>query len=137
MIFLADAQRRAVNASSGPVAALAAMQALSPLVFATATYLADVPFFNETSGFYEMGPPLLGGEEYGDFTVISRTTFETVYFAWALDIANDWRVLLGLSPDAQWATVASGMSNIPLDPAECELLCVTSPWTPRSVSCCA
>ena len=47
-------------------------------MFATAEYLASAPFFNETSQFFELGPPLLGGEEFGDFTVISRTTFETV-----------------------------------------------------------
>ena len=77
MIWLADAQRRAVNASQGAAAAAALMQELAPLVYATADYLASAPFFNETSGFYELGPPLLGGEEFGDFTRISRATFET------------------------------------------------------------
>jgi len=117
MIWLADTQRRAVNASQGPEAALLLMRELSPLVFATADYLASAPFFNESSGHYELGPPLLGGEEFGDYYVISRPTFETVYFAYALDVANEWRDLLGLPAEDSWETVSAGMSNLPRDPA--------------------
>ena len=60
MVWLADAQRRAVNATKGAAAAAAVVAELAPLVFATADYLASAPFFNESSGFFELGPPLLG-----------------------------------------------------------------------------
>ena len=118
MVWLADAQRRAVNATRGPAAALALAGELAPLVFATADYLASAPFFNESSGFFELGPPLLGGEEFGNFSVISRPAFETVYFAYALDVANEWRALLGLPEDPGWANVSARMGNLPLDPAQ-------------------
>ena len=118
MIWLADAQRRAVNATQGPAAALSLVAELAPLVFATADYLASAPFFNESSGFFELGPPLLGGEEFGDYYVISRPSFETVYFAYALDVAGEWRELLGQLPDPAWANVSGLMSNLPLDPAQ-------------------
>jgi hypothetical protein len=41
-----------------------------------------------------------------------------VYFAYALDVANEWRVLAGLSEDAHWANVSGLLGNLPLDPAE-------------------
>ena len=118
VIWLADAQRRAVNASSGGAAALATATRLAPLVFATADFLADRPFFNESAGGFELAPPLLGAEEMGDFMRIARPTYETVYTALALDLANEWRVLLGLPEDAHWANVSGGLGNLPLDPAE-------------------
>ena len=65
VIWLADAIRRSINATQGAVAALAAVERLSPLVFATADTCADMPFFNETSGYFELGAPTLGAEEFG------------------------------------------------------------------------
>lgn len=119
MIWLADVQRRAVNASQGPAAALVTVQRLSELVFATAAFCASYPFFNDSSNRYEFGPPTLGAEEFGDFTKINRPVFETVYFSYVLDIANDWKALLGLDSNPLWATVASSLGQgLPLDPAQ-------------------
>ena len=72
----------------------------------------------QSSGFFELGSPLLGGEEFGDIRVISRSTFETVYFAYAIDVANEWRVLAGLPEDPAWSNVSSRLGNLPLDPAQ-------------------
>ena len=115
MIWLADAQRRAVNATDGGPAALALVKRLWPLVLGTADFIADFPYFNETSGFYELGPPLLGAEEYGSNRRIYRPTYETVYFAYALDIANEWRVAQGMPENSKWARVAAGLGNLALD----------------------
>lgn len=118
VVWLADAVRRAVNATEGAAATDAAVRRLAPLVFATADFCAAQPFFNETSGFYELGAPTLGAEEYGDFTRIRKPLFETVYYAYALDVANEWRELLGLPRDAQYDRVAAGLGGLPLDPAQ-------------------
>ena len=118
VIWLADAIRLAVNASQGAAAAQAAVARLSPLVFATADCIADIPFFNESSGFYEVGPPTLGAEEFGDFMKIRKPLWETVYHAYTLDVANEWRELLGLPRDAKYDAVAAGLGGLPLDPAQ-------------------
>ena len=120
VIWLADAIRRATNASQGATAAQAAVARLFPLVAATADCIADMPFLNETSGFYELGPPTLGAEEFGDFMKIRKPAWETVYFAYALDVANEWRELLGLPRDVQYDTVAAGLGGLALDPAQAE-----------------
>ena len=119
VIWLADAIRLALNASQGGAAAAqAAVARLSPLVFATADCIADIPFFNESSGFYEVGPPTLGAEEFGDFMKIRKPLWETVYHAYTLDVANEWRELLGLPRDAKYDAVAAGLGGLPLDPAQ-------------------
>jgi hypothetical protein len=43
-----------------------------------------------------------------------------VYFAYALDVANEWRALQGLPLEAHWANVSGLLGNLPLDPAETE-----------------
>ena len=118
VIWLADAERRAINSTQGPAAALAFVQRLATIVFATADFCSTLPFFNETSGFYEIGAPTLGAEEFGHYWLINKPTFETVYFSVALDMANEWREYLGLPRDATYDAVASGLGGLPLDPAE-------------------
>ena len=118
VIWLANAIRIATNASKGEAAAQAMVERLAPLVLATADCIVDMPFFNESSGYFELGPPTLGAEEMGDFMRIRKPVFETVYFASVLDVANDWRELLGLARDAKYDAVASGLGGLPLDPAQ-------------------
>ena len=115
---LADAVRRATNASQGAAAAAAVVDRLAPLVDATADCISDMPFFNASSGFYELGPPTLGAEEFGDFMKIRKPAWETVYMAYALDVANEWRELRGLPRDAQYDAVAAGLGGLALDPAQ-------------------
>jgi protein-glucosylgalactosylhydroxylysine glucosidase len=118
VIWLADAERRAINATRGSAAALEFVQRLAPIVFATADFCSTLPFFNETSGFYEIGSPTLGAEEFGHYWLINKPVFETVYFSVALDMANEWREYLGMERDALYDAVASGLGGLPLDPAE-------------------
>jgi hypothetical protein len=122
VIWLADAQRRAANASGGDEAALAVVRAQAPLVFATADYLSARVFFNESAGAsgageWWLGPPVLGGQECGDPTKTYNPVFEIVYIGLALDIANEFRVALGLPPSALYAAVASNLAPLHTDPA--------------------
>ena len=119
-ITLAESQRRAAAAAGGAPAALAVMQRLAPVVFATADFLASVPYYNASSGggSFHLGPPLFGGEENGaDPLAVADPAFELVQFKVALDTAAAWRAALGLPPIALWANVADGLAAPPLDPA--------------------
>lgn len=120
-IWLADAQRRAANASSGGArAAQAVVERQAPLVLATAEFLASRVFFNESDGAggrWWLGPPLVGGQECGDPATTTNPTFELVYLALALDIANEWLGWLGQPPNERWAAVAGGLAALPTDPA--------------------
>ena len=63
IIWMGELSRRAANATGGPSAALAEVQRLSPLVLASADYLAARMYFNESDGAngrYWLGPPVEG-----------------------------------------------------------------------------
>ena len=119
VIFLADLQRRAANASGGGDAAMAVVTRQAPLVIATADYLATRMFFNESAGpagQYLLGPPVMGGQECGDAQQTFNPVFEVVYAAYALDLANEWRELMGLARDALYDAVASNLAPLHTDP---------------------
>ena len=83
VVWLANAQRLAANASGGDAAARAVVAELAQLVAATADFMASFAFFNATTGFYELGGPILGGEEYGHgsapmYYQTIKPVFETV-----------------------------------------------------------
>ena len=119
-VLLAEAQRRAAAAAGGAPAALAVMQRLAPVVFATAEFLASFPVLDAASGVFHLEPPLFGGEEQGDPLAVRDPAFELVQIGEALDTAAAWRAALGLAPAPAWAAVAGGLARPPLDPATTE-----------------
>ena len=116
-ILLAEAQRRAAAAAGGAPAALAVMQRLAPVVFATAEFLASFPVRDAASGVYHLEPPLYGGEEQGDPLDVRDPAFELVQIGEALDTAAAWRAAMALPPVPEWAAVAGGLAQPPFDPA--------------------
>lgn len=119
VIFLADLQRLAANASQGPAAAREVMQRLLPLVTATADYLVTRVYWNESDrgGRYWLGPPVMGGQEGGNPYYTYQPTFEVVYVGLVLDIAAEWLGLLGLPANPRYQAVASQLGDLPTDPA--------------------
>lgn len=116
-IYLAEGQRRAAAAGAGGApAARAVMARLSPVVFATADFLASfaVP---DAAGVYHLRPPLFGGDESGDPRAISDPAFELVQINSALDTAAAWRDALGLPASPAWDAVRGHLAAPPLDPA--------------------
>jgi protein-glucosylgalactosylhydroxylysine glucosidase len=115
-ILLSEAQRRLAAASGGATAALAIMNRLAPIVFATADFLASfvVP---DANGTFHLYPPLFGGEESGNPLEISDPAFELIQINNALDTASAWRDALGLSPVIAWENVRGNVASPPLDPA--------------------
>ena len=106
-VWLSELQRRAANATGGPAAAAAVVDALGPLVYASADYLASRVYWNASdgggSGRYWLGPPLMGGPEGGDPLRTFNPTFELVYTGVALDLAAEWREAAGLPPEPAYA----------------------------------
>ena len=120
-IMLAELQRRAAAAAGGAPAAAAVVRRLLHIVLASADYLASRFFFNASdaggAGRWWLGPPVLGGHETGDAFRTFQPTFEVVYAAHTLDLANEWRQAAGLLPDPRYDAVAGGLAVLPTDPA--------------------
>lgn len=81
------------------------------LVEATADFMAD--FAEERDGVHVLPPPLIPAQEsyLADRATNADPTFELAYWSWALDVANEWRALLGLETRDDWERVARTMSR--------------------------
>ena len=118
-IMLAELQRRAAAAAGGEPAAAIVVQRLLHIVLASADYLASRFYFNASdgggAGRWWIGPPVLGGHETGDAFRTYNPTFEIVYAAHVLDLANEWRAAAGLPANAAYDAVAGGLADLPTD----------------------
>lgn len=83
----------------------------SELVEETAHFMADV--VEPTPDGYTLGPPLVPAQE--SYAAIRHTVrnppFELAYWAWALGVAQEWRVRAGRPPEPRWDTVRKGMAR--------------------------
>ncbi|MEE1942919.1 hypothetical protein V1L54_26515 [Streptomyces sp. TRM 70361] len=81
----------------------------APLVLDTAAFMAALP--ERTPRGFELAPPLVPAQESyaADRRRLRNPTFELAYWAWALGVANDWRVRLGLRGCERWRRVAEGL----------------------------
>ena len=72
------------------------------VVFETADCMASMLNKNASTGYYDLGPPLWIAQELYDPTVSRNSTYELSYWSFALEIAHQWRVRLGLKRSADW-----------------------------------
>lgn len=83
-----------------------------PLVEATAEFMAD--FVEERDGAFVLPPPIIPAQEsyLADRRTNMNPTFELAYWSWALEVANEWRSLLGLGREPRWDRVARNMAPL-------------------------
>ena len=83
------------------------------IVFETAEFMASYPAWDEQKHRYVLGPALIPAQEsYGsDRARNLNPTFELAYWHWALEIAQQWRLRLGLERHAKWDDVLRGLSR--------------------------
>lgn len=82
---------------------------LGEVVAQTAHFMADV--VESTPDGFALGPPLVPAQEsYAPIRHrVRNPPFELAYWAWALGVAQEWRVRAGLSPEPRWDEVRKGM----------------------------
>jgi hypothetical protein len=84
------------------------------IVFETATMMADFVAWDETTGRYILGPPVMSGAEGNSGFESWNSTSELSYWAMSLQIAQKWRQRLGLEPEPQWDHVLAHLSRPPM-----------------------
>ncbi len=83
------------------------------LVLETAEAAASMATFDPARGCYVLGPPLWIAQEIHDPATSRNPCFELAYWRWALGVAQQWRVRLGLPRDARWDDVISRLAPLP------------------------
>lgn len=109
-INLAELVVRAHRARGDRERAAKLQERWSPLVFASAAFMADIAE-PQGDGSYGLGPPLVPAQEsYGAIRDrLTNPAFELAYWRWGLQIALRWQEELGLEPDPDWRAVADGI----------------------------
>jgi hypothetical protein len=100
-------------------------------VLESAAFMADVVVATEAG--YALAPPLVPAQEsyYEQRATTANPTFELAYWAWALRVAQEWRVRLGLPPDPLWTKVAENL--VPPHVLDGRYTAIgTPPWTVRA-----
>eukprot|EP01043_Picozoa_sp_COSAG02_P033973 COSAG02_NODE_2349_length_9084_cov_12.922315_7_plen_745_part_00 len=117
VVMLAELQYKAANTDAERKSTL---WRLSPLVFATADFLADFAEKRADAGgtrgkHYDLGPPLMdAAEDQGPAANAHNPTFELTQVKYALDVAIQWRERLGLSEEPAYATILAGLAPAPI-----------------------
>jgi hypothetical protein len=91
----------------------ATLQRYQELVFETADYMADFVGWDDTTGRYILGPPVVTGFEQGGAEAWNPAV-ELSYWAYGLRLAQEWRRRLGMPPEAKWDRVLAHLSKPPV-----------------------
>ncbi|KAL4737129.1 Six-hairpin glycosidase-like protein [Aspergillus similis] len=84
------------------------------VITATADYLASYAWANESSGYYDLGPPSYGVSENTPPTETMNLAYEIAYWRYALDAAISWKTALDKPVPQKWQTVATSLAPPPV-----------------------
>lgn len=82
------------------------------IVFGTADFMADYPKRDPTSGQYNLDP-VFPASEGKSSPLRTNTVFEIAYWHVGLEMAQQWRLRLGLPREPHWDEVAGHLAPLP------------------------
>jgi hypothetical protein len=91
----------------------ATLEKYKDIVFKTADYMADFVDYDPVRKAYVLGPGVSSADEkHTDVEHNLNPTMELGYWKWALQIAQEWRLRLGLPRKEAWDKVINGLSPL-------------------------
>ncbi|TWT85897.1 hypothetical protein Pla123a_07040 [Posidoniimonas polymericola] len=87
------------------------------IVDQTADFMASYAHLDQATEKYELGPVLIPAQECYDGrspSGVLNPTFELAYWRWGLEVANRWRLRLGLPANEEWSRVADQINPLPI-----------------------
>ncbi|KAH9925760.1 Six-hairpin glycosidase-like protein [Fomitopsis serialis] len=85
------------------------------VVYETADWMATYAQFNESTGVYDLGPPMHVVSEDTSPNATRNPAFELSYWRLGLELAQTWMERLGVEPPAVWAEVADNLAPLPVE----------------------
>ncbi len=92
----------------------AALKRYGSLVFESAAFMASYAFPDPKSQRYVLGPPVIPAQENHPPRETWNPTFELAYWAYGLNIAQQWRELSGMKRNSEWDDVISHLTPLPV-----------------------
>jgi protein-glucosylgalactosylhydroxylysine glucosidase len=91
----------------------ATLEKYKDIVFQTADYMATFVDFDPKRKQYVLGPGIQSGDEkHLDYAHNLNPTMELGYWKWALEIAQQWRIRLGMAPDPLYDKVIKNLAPL-------------------------
>ncbi|KUI62383.1 hypothetical protein VP1G_09496 [Cytospora mali] len=84
------------------------------ILTASADFMASFAWYNETTGVYDLGPPMYPVSENTSPNVTINPTFELAYWRFGLDIATKWKERQRLPVPEDWITVKDKLAPLPI-----------------------
>jgi hypothetical protein len=91
----------------------ATLKKYKDLVFATADFMASYAYYDAKTHRYILGKGLIPAQECFKATETFNPIFELSYWQMGLNIAQQWRVRLGMGRNKEWDKVLNGLSALP------------------------
>ncbi|KAH0578913.1 hypothetical protein H2248_003103 [Termitomyces sp. 'cryptogamus'] len=85
------------------------------VVIETANWMSAFAWYNETTGVYDIGPPMYITSEDTSPNVTQNPAVELAYWRLGLDIASKWMINLGEEVPDDWTKVAGNLAKLPID----------------------
>ncbi|KAK0747623.1 Six-hairpin glycosidase-like protein [Apiosordaria backusii] len=93
---------------------LPTLQKWDDILTETANFMASFAWYNSTTKFYDLGPPMYPVSENTNPNITLNPTFELAYWRFGLDIAIKWKSRLNQSHPAIWSTVLDNLAPFPI-----------------------
>lgn len=84
------------------------------VVFETAVWMADYAFWNESTGVYDLGPPMYPVSENTDPNATFNAAFELAYWRFGLQVASNWQKRRGQAVPSEWTDVLNNLAPLPV-----------------------
>ncbi|KAL5480914.1 hypothetical protein ACEPAI_9855 [Sanghuangporus weigelae] len=81
----------------------------------TADWMSVFAYYNESTGKYDIGPPLFLVNENTDPLTTRNPAFELSYWRYGLQLAEAWFERLDEEVPEDWMTVQENLANLPID----------------------
>jgi hypothetical protein len=86
------------------------------IVLESAEFMASFAWWNPQRKVFELGPPIVSAQEdgYPSRREAKNPSFGLAYWCWALGIAQQWRMRLGMQPSPDWENVRRHLAPLPI-----------------------
>lgn len=90
------------------------LRAWDEILAATADFMSSFAWYNDSTGVYDLGPPMYPVSETGNPNATVNPTFELAYWRFGLDIAIRWKERQGEVAPEVWSTVRDRLAPLPV-----------------------
>lgn len=90
------------------------LESWDEILTASADFMASFAWYNETTGVYDLGPPVYPVSESTSPNATINPTFELAYWRFGLDVAIKWKERQELSVPEEWLMVRDKLAPLPI-----------------------